>query len=447
MSTNATFTWIPQASIVAQEVWYGRLTDVGSTLPPGTGWNQGSNLYTATAGTALINNLNENTIYRFLVESHCSTGDSGWAEKDGYKLVCPTVTTTLHATSVDASLAIFNPGELAKIVNTLTLSIQNAGTGTILNSSAYSGTGIVSPINLSFGGLTPSSNYNIIVSYTLTPNGTSTVCSTTAVTTSPSATCPVITFNTSGITTTNFIVTPFGLVAGDTYDISLDGGTTFLYINATQPSQTISALTPGTTYQVVIRRNCQNGTNSVTAATPVTLIGIIAGSLSMNSDTNAVGTSANGTLYLLFNFSAPTPAPVTLYFGYTHENRCDACGTGKCSWSNGFDIFTPPAGAQNCPGSVIGSGGSVYYGGQPHYPFTITIPQGVTTFNSGTNIHTTNPAPTLPNLPWENEGGGVGSSARGFTDIYVKVASPSNYIANFTIISGTNISGVTIHNV
>lgn len=272
MATNATFTWIPQAGILAQEVWYGRLSDVGATLPPATGWNPGANLYTATANSATLNNLDENTKYQFAVLEHCSTGQAPWSITTQYDLVCPTVTTIPHTTSVEVSLSILNSSQFANIVAILTLSIIQVSTGTTISSSTYSGVAIPPVIGNTFSGLLPATAYNVVVSYQLTNGGASVICSSTSVNTAAALSCSVITFSTSNITTNGFTITPAGLQAGDTYDVSLNGGSSFTIINATQPAIAITGLGAGQTYQVAIRRNCSNGTASVTAVQGVTTV-------------------------------------------------------------------------------------------------------------------------------------------------------------------------------
>lgn len=269
MSTNASFQWIPQAGIIAQEVWYGKLTDVGSTLPPGAGWSQGANLYAATANNATLFNLDENTQYQFLVKSHCSTGDSGWSVLGSYKLVCPTIGVVSHTTSIDVTLSVLNAAELSKLVSNLTLTIQEVSSGNVKGIINFSGPSIISTITHNFGSLSASTNYLISLSYAFIPGGPATLCSTKATSTSISPTCSTITFGLSNITTVGFTVTPSGLVGGDTYDISTDGGATF--IPGSQPTYTFVTLTPGTTYSVVVRRNCGNGTSSLTTPQSVTL--------------------------------------------------------------------------------------------------------------------------------------------------------------------------------
>lgn len=270
MATNATFTWIPQSNIVAQEVWYGALSAVGSTLPPAAGWNPGANLYSATANSATLNNLNENTQYQFAVLTHCTTGQSSWGMLTGYKLVCPTVSAVPTSTSVAVTLSTLYPAPLSAIINTLTIALVQVSNGGTVSTANYSGVNILGTLTNTFTGLTVSTAYNVVVSYTLTSGGSSTICSTTAVSTAAAQTCPVISFSISNVNTTGFTVTPAGLQSGDTYDVSINGGTSFAYINATQPSFAIPSLSSGTTYTVVVRRDCANSLTSVTPSQQVT---------------------------------------------------------------------------------------------------------------------------------------------------------------------------------
>ncbi len=267
---NATFTWTPQPGIVAQEVWYGKTSTVGSTLPPASGWNQGANLYGATANSANLNNLDINTNYNFAVRSYCTTGQSSWATFTDSSLICPTVTPTVHSTSIDVSLALINPSEFANLVSNLTINLVLVSSGATLSSRSISGTDIVSPYNMTFNGLTASTAYSIVVTFRPAVSSSDIICSTTAVTTSPTATCSTLGFSISNITTSTFSITPTGLSSGDTYDISINNGVSYTYINATQPTQVVTGLSTKTTYSVVVRHNCTNGTNSVTSAQSVT---------------------------------------------------------------------------------------------------------------------------------------------------------------------------------
>lgn len=266
MSTNAIFNWIPQAGILVQEVWYGKLSVVGSTLPPATGWNAGANLYSAIANNATFNNLEENTKYRFLVRSHCSTGgDSAWAEYDDYKLVCPTFSATSTATSINVSLSILNSIEFSSIVTGIKIDIIPITSGVPVASSTLL-TPFTSSLSNNFTSLTPSTNFNVVIS--LIVNGITTICSTNPISTPANLTCPVLTYTVDNVTTTSFDITPTNLTIGDNYDLSIDNGVSYITTALTGPT-TIGGRTPGQRSNVVLRRNCSNGLSSTTTNQPV----------------------------------------------------------------------------------------------------------------------------------------------------------------------------------
>lgn len=450
MSTNANFTWTPQAGITAQEVWYGRLTDVGSTLPPGVGWAQGTNLYSATANSATLSTLDENTNYRFLVKSHCTTGGSSWSEIDRYKILCPSISTVSHTTALDVTLSIINVVEFAKIVSGITLSIVDPTTTTIVGTTNYTSVQLAGILNFTFGSLTASKLYNIVLTYTIGIQ--TTTCTTITAATSSIPVCAALLFNAASITPTGFTIIPQGLNTGDTWDLSLDGGVTYLFtaIPATTTSQVVTGLTQSTTYQVVVRRNCAGGGVGVsTAQAVITPAATIAGTISMNSSQNVSGLFTNSDLSLIFNFPTPTAFPITLYFGFTFEASCSGCPGNVCYSSNGYTIFTPLAGRANglCAGAT--SGNNLYGNNTPSSPFIVTIPQGVTSFNTGTALYTT--TSTVPHnasfdKAWYNPGTGT-LGARGYVDLFVKAVAPSGYSAAFTIAQGANITAPTLHNV
>lgn len=436
--TNATFTWIPQAGILAQEVWYGRLTDVGATLPPSAGWNQGNNLYSATANSALIPNLDENTKYQFAVLEHCSQGSAPWSIITKYKLVCPVVSVVSHSGSLDVTLTIANASELAKIVSSLVLNLIDPSTGNPVSGANFSGSQITATITQTFSSLSPGTPYLVSVGYTLFPGGPMTVCSTTAVNTAALAPCTAPNFTISNITTTGFVITPSGLVGGDTYDVFLNTSP----VAVAQTSGTYSAigLTPGVTYSVVVRRNCSGGGSGSSSPQNVTTTTALNGTINLSTPQSNV--SFQQVVTVNVTFPTPTISPITLYLGYTRRNLCNPCAGGYCSWSNGYDIFTPPSGAQNCPGVPTGDG----YSGPPHLPFVVNVPAGVTSY-SQTNIFTTlgNPGPSGGVIgPWLSLDS---TSGQGFTDLYVKINSPSGYIPALTYLNGGTISGVTLHNI
>lgn len=267
--SDITLTWIPQAGIVAQEVWFGRLTDVGATLPPSTGWNPGSNLYSATDNTTILSNLQPNTKYAFAVRSRCNQGSSSWTTIDRYFIGCPSISITPHSTTADVSIVTTNASEFKKIASSITLTILDSS-NSVVTSGSLSGLAWQSTVLTSFNGLSPSSNYTLKLEYTPLSGGTPTFCSSQSFSTTAVATCPAPIFTVTNINSTGFTVTPSGLVAGDTYDISLNNGVTYAYLHAQQPAQVITGLIQGTTYPVKIRRNCVNGLQTVTSAQSIT---------------------------------------------------------------------------------------------------------------------------------------------------------------------------------
>lgn len=430
MSTNATFSWIPQAGILAQEVWYGRLTDVGSTLPPATGWNQGNNLYNATASTTQLNNLDENTKYQFAVLEHCSAGSSPWSIVTKYKLVCPTVSTILHATSVDVTLSVINAGELSKVIDSLVLNLVDPSTGNPINGVNFSGSQITSSITWTFSGLTASTPYQVVLGYTLIPGGALTNCSTSTVNTAALVPCTPLTFTFSNITTTGFTINVPGLQGGDSYDVFLSNSD--IAASITTSTYNVSNLTPGTTYSVNIRRNCSNATTGMSPSQNVTTINSLIGTISMTIP-NPYQASQQVTS-IAVTFPTPTTAPVTLHIGALFEQGCGGCASGLCKEPWGGALFTYPVDV--CSGFPQGAPGEA--------PYLINIPAGVTNYTA-TNIQ--NDPPTTFPLLTLNPNLNPGHPGRGWTDLYVKVLSPSGIIPAFTYQNSTNIQNVTVHNI
>lgn len=431
MSTNATFSWIPQAGILAQEIWYGRLTDVGATLPPASGWNPGTNLYSATATSTQLNNLDENTKYQFAVLEHCSNGSAPWAILSKYKLVCPVVSGVLHTTSVDVSLAVLNAGELSKIISSLVLNLVDPSTGNPINGVNFSGSQITSTITWTFSGLTASTPYQLVLGYTLIPGGAVTNCSTSTINTAALIPCTPPTFAVSNIITTGFTVTVSGLQMGDTYDVFLSGAGQ-IAVGVTDPTYVASNLTPGATYSITIRRNCTNSTIGMSASQNVTTINSLVGTVSMTIP-NPYQASQQITS-VAFTFPTPTTTPLNVYIGALFEEGCGGCASGLCRQPWGGALFTYPPDV--CSGFPSGAPGEK--------PYLINIPAGVTNYTA-TNIQN-DPPSTFPLLTL-NPNLNPGHPGRGWTDLYVKIISPSGIIPALTYQNSTNIQNVTVHNI
>lgn len=424
-------TWDPCGpSSDGQFLYYGKTNIVTGTPISGTGWNlfSGAALPNIT-GSASITGLDDNVEYSLYNYCHCATSGNGPLTNIGpyIKYVCPTIQSTTP-TFNGLSYVIAVPGSANNtgswIQSILVQVLDSSGTNVILtntHNAPFSAT-----VSSNFNGLNPSTNYNIKISYSNSGATRTNTCSSTPFTTAAACTAP--TASVSNITANTFDVswTPS---TGGSFDVILNGTPVATGLTSTNGVYTVTGLNPATIYQVAIRKNCTTGGTAISNTVNVTTANtLITGVVSMN----VASLSGQNPVSLIFSFPTATPAPLTLYFGFTVNSN------GVCKWSNGYDIFSIPAGAQTC---AAVPNGDPSYGGPGNNPFVVNIPQGVTSYNSGTNIHTNNPSPTLPNDPWLN------LPNTNFTDLYVKVNSPSGYAANFTIANGTNITGVIIHNV
>ena len=79
------------------------------------------------------------------------------------------------------------------------------------------------------------------------------------------------TFSPTDITTTSFVMAT-GFSPGVSFDVSIDGGLTYIITGATSENQLVSGLSSGTTYQVVRRMHSINGVMQVLPAVPVTTL-------------------------------------------------------------------------------------------------------------------------------------------------------------------------------
>lgn len=418
---NANLSWIVQSGVVAQEVWYGQTSAVGNTLPPAVGWNQGANLYGPTANTAVLNNLSQNTKYQFLIREDCSTGASPWTAITSYNLICPTVTVTSHATELDVAISTVNNTALSNIVYSLVLSITDPTTGIILNTVNFTGAGILPNLYQQFIGLTASKSYLITLGYNFGPSGAVTNCYSNTVNTASAAPCTSLTFNIGSVTSTSFTINVTNLSPGDTYDISLDGGSTFPVTN--QTAATYMYTVNAGTYQVALRRNCVTGGYNVSPAQSVSVVSLITGTVSMNGTFNASNQFRTEPLWLVFNFNQPLPAAVTFQFGWTRWGA----PSHACQESAGWAAY-PQGNINTCPFPPT------EIGNPPSAPFPVTIPAGVTTYQTGANIV----APgAYQGIAWQN--------SVSYVAVWVQISGPSNYNANLTLVSGANISATGVN--
>lgn len=430
MATANIPSWTPCGSVSdGQYLYYGKTNIVTGTPISGTGWT----LYTGaplsnTTSSATITGLDDNVEYTFYIYCHCPTSGNGPLSNYGpvIKYVCPTVQSTIPTfNGVSYTLSVpASSNNTGSWIQTIVVQVYDSSGVNLLSTNVHNQP-FASTISSSFTGLSASTNYQLKLSYSNSASSRSSACSSTPFTTAAACTAPTVTV--SNITANSFDVswTPS---TGGSFDILVNnavvasGLTTGLY--------TVTGLSAATIYQLNVRKNCTTGGTAVSTTQNITTVNaLISGVISMNSDTNTVGGLSEGSLFLAFSFAQPTAFPMTLYFGFTNSPT-----GGSCSYSNGYLIFTPPVGAQNCSGIPIGD---TYYGdGVPSSPFVVNIPQGVTTYNSGTQINTL--TPSTHGHYWLNQS--------QYTDLYVKVNSPSGYNANFTIANGSNITGVNIHN-
>lgn len=455
---TATITWVP-VNGSNYEIWYAKLSVVGSTSTPSSiGWTQATGSpFDSSLGIATINGLDDSTQYIFASRNDCTSSDSPWQTNIKYKLVCPAfspvanpVSPTDAGASISTIVNLLNLVEFEAIASSVTLTFKKTSDSSVADTKVFNSPYASSTLTYTSSSLLVTTGYTIYLSVHDGIANTDIACSNQSISTQtpaaiPPPVCTAPTFTISNVATTSLDITITStLLTGDTFDVSIDGGISYVSIGNSTSPVTISGLLSGTIYQVVVRRNCVGGGQGIsTSQTITTLTPTITGTISLN----APSSSGQSTTYVVVTFPQPTPVPLTLYLGYTWQNHC-SCLSGSCTWSNGYDIFPQ---VQSCPPS--GSGGPNAadtqgdpYSGPPHLPFVVNVPQGVTTFTAN-NIYTTlgNPGPN---------GGVLGSwqtvflrSSDRYTDLYVHIQNPVGYTGSFTMANGQNITGVIIHNV
>lgn len=467
MAATVVVNWTP-VNGGHYEIWYATLSVVGtSSLPPTTGWTQATGSpFDSALGTATISGLDDNTQYRVVSRADCTGVDSGWVNHTLDKLVCPTLSVVANpvpgdavGASITTTVTISNYIEFETIATSITLTIRKASDSSVVATKVYTTPYDTALIVNTFSNLLTGTGYTVYLTIHNNIEDTDIACSNQSVTTLtpvvvPPPTCAPTTFTVTNVTASSFTINITGFIAtGDTFDVSINSGATYPYTGFTSAVITISGLSAANSYTIVLRRNCAGGGQGYTPSQTITTnASIIVGTVAMNSSANLKGHFSTADLYLTFTFPQPTTSIITLYFGFTFESSCNPCAGFVCYSSNGYDIFTPLPGRANglCSGSPTGY--SEYGGGAggAHYPFIVTIPAGVTTYNSGTNIRSINPSPSsIPaaNLPWANIGTGTQPAARGYVDLFVKVNTPLGHSAAFTIAPGLNINTPTLHNV
>lgn len=444
--------WTPCGSASdGQFLYYGKTTIATGTPVSGTGWTLYSGVALAnTISSEVITGLDDNVEYTLYNYCHCTDSGNGPLSSVGplIKYACPTLQSapsTFNGVSYSIAVPTSANNSGSWIQSILVQVLDSSNTNVLLTNTHNAP--FSSIISSNFSGLNPSTNYNLKISYSNSAVTRTNTCFSFPFATAAACTAPVA--SVSNITPNSFDISWTPSIGGS-FDVLLNGTAIATGLTSTNGVYTVTGLNSATIYQVAIRKNCTTGGTAISNTVNVTTTNLlITGVVSMNKAHSY--SSGQEPMTLIFSFPSATPTPLSLYFGYTWENHC-SCLSGSCTWSNGYDIFPM---VKSCPPS--GSGGPIAadtngdpFTGPPHLPFVVNIPQGVTNF-SATNIFTTlgNPGPSGNVLgPWTviNPNSGSGS-ARGFTDLYVKVNTPVGYSANFSIANGTNITGVTIHNV
>lgn len=433
----ATFlvTWTPAGSVSdGQYIYYGKTNVVTGNPLSGTGWT----LYTGNAlvnsvGSANIVGLDDNVEYSFSGYAHCPDAGNGPLVNFGpnANYVCPTLTNIVPSyNGVSYTLNIPN-------------SANNSGTwieqtkvnvlsgSSVLQTNTYN-TPFNGTINGSFTSLNSSLGYALQIIYSNNSGNRTSICGSIPFTTTAPCEAPVITL--SNPTANSFDVnwTP---TTGGTFDIIVNNSV--IASGLTTGPYTVTNLTANTSYQASVRKNCVTGGNAISTTQNITttqtvLNGTI--SISIPQPYNA----QQQTTTVSLTFPAPTPSPITLYFGALFEQSCNTCtSTGKlCKSPWGYELFAPPA--DQCAGFPPGVPAS--------YAYAISVPSGVTSF-SATNI-----APRIyygpGTLNFITESPALGQvPGRGWTDLYVKIASPSGLVPVLTYQNSTNVQGVTVHNI
>lgn len=119
------------------------------------------------------------------------------------------------------------------------------------NGSTFPYTGYTnSPIVIT--GLTPNTAYDIVVQEDCGGTDSNTV-STTTLATNP---CVVPTITVSNITYSSADINITNYTPGQTYDISIDGGSTFPYTGYTAATVNLNVFAPNTSYTIVVKAQC-----------------------------------------------------------------------------------------------------------------------------------------------------------------------------------------------
>lgn len=164
--------------------------------------------------------------------------------------------------------------------------------------------------------------------------------------------------------------------AGDTFDVSLDGGITFISVGQNVSPLVVAGLNENTSYQVVVRRNCVNGLNSITniqnVITPILFICRIVGAININYSpynfttgkykVTVTWTSVQGAIGYIIT-DPVTGTPITTFAtsmifeldpSQTYQGTIQTiCGTGGNSALTPYTITTPLQASCPAPTNLV----------------------------------------------------------------------------------------------
>jgi len=453
---TATINWVPTNGS-GYEIWYGKLTMVGTTfLPPSTGWIQApGSPFDSTLGTATINGLDDNTQYRIVTRADCTSADSPWIDKSVDKIVCPTFTVVANpvggtdvGASITANISLSNIVEFGLIVSSVTLTVKKTSDSSVAATKVFSAPYTDTTLTNTFTSLLTNTSYTVYLTLHDSVNSVDVTCTNHAVTTLafiPPPTCTAPTFSISNITQSSALVTITStLLTGDTYDISINGGSSYVYTGLTGATFSLTGLTQGTNYVVVVRRNCAAGNQGIsTSQTFTTASNIIPATIQANRSNGQINTGGGPRWQysMVITFQQPTPFPITIYFG--QSVIVGQVGGGQCRYSQGYDMYTPPT-----TGPIACCfGGCTYPAPNSNKPWRIDVPAGVVTYTVpfDTAFRDGVTHADLQQVWCVQEPVGTGA-VDYISDLWMKITAPSGYFCNFTPVPGAHTSGITIHN-
>lgn len=451
----ATFTveWAPTNG-GSYEIWYGKLSVVGTTvLPSSSGFTQVTGSpFDSSLGVAVISGLDDNTQYRILSRADCTNLDSIWIDESGYKLICPTLSVIANPlvsgiASITATVTPVNLIEFEAVATTISLVLKNTVTSAIVETKVFT-TPYTSPISYIFNNLLVNTQYTCYLSIHDNVATQDITCSNQSATTPipvvvPPPVCDPPTFTLSNINISSVQINITStIITGDTFDISVNGGTSYPFTGyTTTPIILSTGLSPATQYTVVLKRHCQlGGVSTSTSQTFTTDPQIIQGTVAFS----ALSSSSTSPITATFTFPQPTAFPIQVNLGYIEQYGCGA-NNCLCNQSMGYEIFTIPSGGQNC---TAFPNGPVFYGPLGK-PFVINIPAGVTTYANTRVLTQSQQDANNGYSPWQyTPASGRFNHAKGITDVYIKVVLPAGYSASFNKANGANIDNIVVlHNV